>query len=150
MSIATILFPDFSLILLGFLLYRATNWGAQFWTGLEKLVYYILFPALLFYATARAPLEFSSTGNLLLVALTTTFAGILLGWLAKPLFKPGPMIFESGVQTAFRFNSYIAFAVAQRLGGEQATSLMALVVGFTVPLCNAAAVHALVHRAAGC
>lgn len=149
MSITTILFPDFSLILLGFLLFRATNWGTEFWTGLEKLVYYVLFPALLFYATARAPLEFATTGDLLLVALATTFGGILLGWLAKPLFKPGPMIFESGVQTAFRFNSYIAFAVAQRLGGEHATSLMALVVGFTVPLCNAAAVHALVHRSGG-
>ncbi|HTN66178.1 MAG TPA: hypothetical protein VL051_08350 [Burkholderiaceae bacterium] len=79
MSIATILFPDFSLILLGFLLFRATNWGAQFWTGLEKLVYYVLFPALLFYATARAPLEFATTGDLLLVALATTFSGILLG-----------------------------------------------------------------------
>ncbi len=112
-------------------------------------MYYVLFPALLFYATARAPLEFATTGDLLLVALATTFGGILLGWLAKPLFKPGPMIFESGVQTAFRFNSYIAFAVAQRLGGEHATSLMALVVGFTVPLCNAAAVHALVHRSGG-
>lgn len=149
MSIATILFPDFSLILLGFILFRVTHWGAQFWTGLEKLVYYVLFPALLFYSTARAPLDFATTGNLLLVALATTLAGILLGWLGKPLFAPGPMIFESGVQTAFRFNSYIAFAVAFRLGGEHATSLMALVVGFTVPLCNAAAVHALVHKSGG-
>jgi malonate transporter and related proteins len=149
MHIATILFPDFSLILLGVILFRTTNWGADFWTGLEKLVYYVLFPALLFYSTARAPLDFASTGNLLVVALATTFGGIALGWLAKLLFKPGPMIFESGVQTAFRFNSYIAFAVASRLGGEQATSLMALVVGFTVPLCNAAAVHALVHKSGG-
>lgn len=149
MSIATTLLPDFSLILFGFILFRSTNWGAEFWTGLEKLVYYVLFPALLFYSTARAPLDFAATGDLLLVALTITFAGILLGWLAKPLFKPGPMIFESGVQTAFRYNSYIAFAVASRLGGEHGTSLMALVVGFTVPLCNAAAVHALVHKSGG-
>ncbi len=149
MSIATILFPDFSLILFGFILYRSTRWGADFWTGLEKLVYYVLFPALLFLSTARAPLDFASTGNLLVVALTVTGAGIALGWLGKPLFRPGPMIFESGVQTAFRFNSYIAFAVATRLGGEHATSLMALIVGFTVPLCNAAAVHALVHKSGG-
>jgi malonate transporter and related proteins len=59
------------------------------------------------------------------------------------------MIFESGVQTAFRFNSYIALAVASRLAGDQGTTLMALIIGFTVPICNAAAVHALVHKSGG-
>lgn len=149
MSIVTILVPDFTLILLGFLLVRMAAWSPAFWTGLEKLVYYVLFPALLFYATSRTVLDFATTGKLLQVALTTVCIGIGLGWLAKPLFKPGPMIFESGVQTAFRFNSYIALAVASRLGGEQATSMMALIIGFAVPICNAAAVHALVHKSGG-
>jgi predicted permease len=149
MSIATILLPDFLLILLGFALMRLANWDAAFWTGLEKLVYFVLFPALLFYSTARTPLDFSTTGKLLQTALIACVSGIALGWLAKPLFRPGPMIFESGVQTAFRFNSYIALAVAYRLGGEQGTSLMALIIGFAVPLCNMAAVHALVHRSGG-
>lgn len=149
MSIIAILLPDFALILLGFLLMRYAGWGEQFWTGLEKLIYYVLFPALLFHATARAPLDFSATGKLLQVAVATTLAGIALGWLAKPLFRPGPMLFESGVQTAFRFNSYIALAIASRLGGEQGTSLMALIMGCAVPLCNTAAVHALAHRSGG-
>jgi predicted permease len=149
MSIATILLPDFLLIVLGFALMRMTDWSTAFWTGLEKLVYFVLFPALLFYSTARTPLDFNATGKLLQVALTACVSGIALGWLAKPLFRPGPMIFESGVQTAFRFNSYIALAVAYRLGGEQGTSLMALIIGFAVPLCNMAAVHALVHRSGG-
>ncbi|TFV90897.1 AEC family transporter [Oxalobacteraceae bacterium OM1] len=149
MSIATILFPDFALILLGFLLMRFANWGSEFWSGLEKLIYYVLFPALLFYSTARTPFDFAATGRMLQVALGGCVAGIALGWLAKPLFKTAPMMFESGVQTAFRFNSYIALAIASRLGGEQATSLMALIIGFAVPLCNMAAVHALVHRSGG-
>jgi malonate transporter len=55
----------------------------------------------------------------------------------------------SGVETAFRFNSYIALAVASRLGGDTGTALMALIIGFSVPLCNVAAVHALVHRKGG-
>lgn len=149
MAIATILLPDFLLILLGFTLIRVTNWGAAFWSGAEKLVYYVLFPALLFYSTARTPLNFAVTGKLLQTGLMTVGSGIALGWLAKPLFRPGPMIFESGVQTAFRFNSYIALAAASRLAGDAGTSLMALIIGFAVPLCNAAAVHALVHRNGG-
>ena len=149
MNIITILVPDFTLILIGFVLMRTTDWGQSFWTSLEKLVYFILFPALLFVSTARTPLDFHATGKLLQVALLAVSCGIALGWLAKPLFRPGPMIFESGVQTAFRFNSYIAVAVAFRLAGEAGTSLMALIIGFAVPVCNMAAVHALAHRNQG-
>lgn len=149
MNFLTILIPDFTLILIGLALVRTTNWGTAFWSGLEKLVYYLLFPALLFVSTARTPLDFHATGKLLQVALLAVLCGILLGWLAKPLFRPAPMIFESGVQTAFRFNSYIALAVAFRLAGEQGTTLMALIIGFAVPVCNAAAVHALASQNKG-
>lgn len=149
MSLATLLLPDFALILLGFLLIRITDWGQAFWTGLEKLVYYLLFPALLFYATSRTKLDFVATGSLLQVALSAICCGIALGWLAKPLFRSGPMIFESGVQTAFRFNSYIGLAAASRLAGDAGTSMMALLIGFGVPICNTAAVHALVHKNGG-
>lgn len=149
MSLALLLLPDFSLILLGLLLFRFTNWDAAFWAGLEKLVYFVLFPCLLFYSTARAPLDFHSTGKMLQVALLTCLCGIALGWLAKPLFRPGHMLFESGVQTAFRFNSFIALAIASRLAGEQGTALTALIIGFLVPMTNFAAVHALVHRNGG-
>lgn len=149
MSIATILIPDFALILLGFLLMRYADWGTQFWSGLEKLIYYFLFPALLFYSTARTPFDFGTTGKMLQVTLAALACGIALGWLAKPLLPGPPMAFESGVQTAFRFNSYIALAIASRLAGEQGTTLMALIIGFAVPICNMAAVHALVHRSGG-
>ncbi|HEY8608829.1 MAG TPA: AEC family transporter [Noviherbaspirillum sp.] len=149
MPIAALLFPDFSLILLGFLLMRFTDWGTSFWSGLEKLVYYYLFPALLFYSTARTPFDFAASGGMLQLALAATLAAVALGWLAKPIFRAGPMMFESGVQTAFRFNSYIALAIASRLAGDKGTTLMALIIGFAVPLCNMAAVHALVHKGGG-
>jgi predicted permease len=149
MSIATILLPDFSLILIGLILMRVTKWGYEFWAGMEKMVYFVLFPALLFYSTSRTPLDFSTTGKLIQAAMIIVVSGIALGWLAKPLFRVGPMSFESAVQTAFRFNSYMALAIAYRLGGESGTSLMALIIGFGVPLCNMAAVHALVHKSGG-
>lgn len=149
MSIALLLLPDFTLILIGFVLFRVTRWGNEFWAGMEKLVYFVLFPALLFYSTSRTPLDFAVTGSMLQVTLAACVAGIALGWLAKPLFAAGHKAFESGVQTAFRFNSYIGLALASRLAGDQGTSLMALIMGFAVPLCNAAAVHALVPRGGG-
>lgn len=149
MSIAALLFPDFALILLGFLLMRFTDWGTPFWAGVEKLVYYYLFPALLFYSTARTEFDFDTTGTMLQLAIAACLCGVALGWLARPLFRSPPMMFESGVQTAFRFNSYIALAIASRLAGDKGTTLMALIIGFAVPLCNMAAVHALVHKSGG-
>lgn len=146
MYIINILLPDFLLILLGFITLRVTNWSGDFWSGMEKLVYYVLFPALLFYSTSRAPLDFASSGHFLQIGLITCLSGIALGWLAKPLFRPGHMVFESGMQTAFRFNSYIALAVAGRIAGDHGTALMAILIGFAVPVTNMAAVHALVKK----
>ncbi len=149
MSIAFLLLPDFSLILLGFVLYRMTDWDQAFWSGMEKLVYYVLFPALLFYATTRTPLDFGNAGKMVQAAMIALLGGIALGWLARPLFRPGPMLFESGVQTAFRFNSYIALAVVSRLAGDEGVGLMALIIGVAVPTANMAAVHALTRKDGG-
>lgn len=146
MHIGTLLLPDFSLILLGVIIYRITDWGDVFWAGMEKMVYYLLFPALLFYSTARLQLHLETTGQLLQVGVLALLAGIALTWIGKPFIKVGPMIYESGMQTAFRFNSYIALAIASRLAGEEGVGLMALLLGFGVPICNMAAVHALAHK----
>lgn len=149
MSTALLLIPDFSLILIGFILLRITKWGDSFWIGLEKMVYFVMFPALLFLSTSRTPINLAATGKMLQIAVAVCVIGIILGWLAKPVFKVGPKIFESGVQTAWRFNSYIGLALAYRLLGDEGTSLMALILGLAVPICNAAAVHALAHGQGG-
>ena len=36
MSLALLLVPDFALILFGFVLNRITDWGREFWGGLES------------------------------------------------------------------------------------------------------------------
>jgi malonate transporter len=146
MQVISLLLPDFILILMGAIIFRITNWGEAFWAGMEKMVYYLLFPALLFYSTARLQLNLATTGTFVEVGVLALLAGVALTWIGKPFIKAGPMTYESGMQTAFRFNSYIALALASRLAGEKGVGLMALLIGFGVPLCNMAAVHALAHR----
>ncbi|RFB65818.1 MULTISPECIES: AEC family transporter [unclassified Herbaspirillum] len=146
MQVISLLLPDFILILMGVIIFRITNWGEAFWAGMEKMVYYLLFPALLFYSTARLQLNLATTGTFVEVGVLALLAGVALTWIGKPFIKAGPMTYESGMQTAFRFNSYIALALASRLAGEKGVGLMALLIGFGVPLCNMAAVHALAHR----
>ncbi len=146
---ALLLVPDFSLILIGWLLVRYSPFDRAFWTGVEKFVYYVLFPAMLFYSTNRAALDFSSTATMLVLAVMTTSFGVILSYSARWIFRPDPVDFASGLQTAFRFNSYIALALASRIGGEQGLALMALIQGATIPLVNAISVWALSRTSEG-
>ncbi|RXZ36656.1 AEC family transporter [Oxalobacteraceae bacterium CAVE-383] len=153
MNTVSLLFPDFALILIGLILFRITNWGAEFWSGAEKLVYFVLFPALLFYSTARTPLHFETTGTMVIIGTLSTLTSIALTWIGRPLLRSQarkvpeqPLQYESGMQTAYRFNSYIALALTSRLAGEQGAGLAALLIGFGVPLCNMAAVHSMVQK----
>lgn len=146
MNIVALLFPDITLILIGWLVHRHGSFPAAFWDGLERLVYFLLFPALLFGAIVRNPLSAAQSGPMLAAALGALVTGILLGYLAKPALGADPRRFASGVQCAFRFNSYITLAVALRIGGSEGLSLAALIVGFVVPTANIAAVYALARN----
>ena len=146
MSVALLLFPDFALILLGALLKRYARFETAFWAGLERLVYFVLFPSLLFSSTATARLDFDATAGLVGACIAAMATGLVLGYLGRPLFRPSPVVFASGVQCAFRFNSYVALALAGRLGGSDGIALMAVAIGVCVPLANAAAVFALARH----
>jgi predicted permease len=140
---AFLLLPDFLLILLGFILVRFTQLDKNIWTSAEKLVYYLLFPALLFNAINQTRFDWSGTYTMIFVAAIAFFSAMGLSFLAKYVFKPTDLSWSSGFQTAFRFNSYIAFAAAGRLAGEEGVALMALISGCLVPIANAAAVWSL-------
>jgi malonate transporter and related proteins len=146
MSLALLLLPDFALILFGFLLNRITDWGRDFWGGLEKLIYYVLFPALLFNSIAKQKLDFLAAAPALKTALVTVLLGMLLAYLARWLLKPTEKSFTSSFQTAFRFNSYIALAIAGRLHGEAGIAAMGIIIGLVVPLCNIASVWMLARH----
>lgn len=146
MALAMLLIPDFALILFGFLLNRITDWGRVFWGGLEKLIYYVLFPALLFNSIAKAKIDFVAAAPALETAVVTVLVGIVLAWLAKPLFRPTEKTFASGFQTAFRFNSYIGLAIAGRLHGEAGIAAFGIIIGLVVPMCNIASVWALARH----
>ena len=146
MSVALLLFPDFALILLGALLKRYARFELAFWTGLERMVYFVLFPSLLFASTATAKLDLRATAGLIEGCLAAMATGVVVSYLARPLLRPEPVIFASGVQCTFRFNSYIALALAGRLAGSDGVALMAVALGISVPIANALAVAALARH----
>ena len=146
MSDALLLLPDFLLILGGFLLCRHTPLNRAVWDGAERLVYFVLFPALLFTAILRNPLSPATmlplAGSALVVVAVGIAAALALGrW-------PGvdTRLHASGAQIAFRFNSYVALALAERLGGTPGVAWMALIISRVVPVCNVAAVWPLARH----
>ena len=148
-TVALALLPDFALILLGAGLRRVLHLGDDFWNGLEKLVYHVLFPALLFGGLVKTHIDWSGAAPMVAVAAGATGAGMLLGLAARRL-PIAPISFASQYQCAFRFNSYIGLAVAGTLYGAAGVAAMGIVVGFMVPPVNVAAVWMLArHGEAG-
>jgi predicted permease len=144
-TVALLLLPDFALILIGLALKRWFEANASVWSGIERLIYYVLFPALLFTSNARAHIDFIAAAPMLMTGVGATVAGMLFAALAKPLFKPDARSFAAGFQCAFRFNTYIGLALISRLHGDAGVAAMSLILGVVVPIVNVVAVWSLAH-----
>lgn len=144
-SLVLALLPDFALIVLGALLRRVLHLGDHFWNGLEKLVYYVLFPALLFNGLLKAHIDWSAAAPMLAVAGAAMAGSMVLG-LGARLSPISPLSFASQYQCAFRFNSYIGLAVAGTLYGLPGIAAMGIVIGLMVPPVNLVAVWMLARH----
>ena len=146
MSDALLLLPDFALIVLGWLICRHTPLNRPVWDGAERLVYYVLFPALLFNAILRYPLALGSSLPLAAGGLAVVVVGVVAAYALHAWPGVDTRLHASGAQTAFRFNSYVALAMAERLEGTPGVAWMALIMSVCIPLCNVAAVWPLARH----
>lgn len=143
MNTALLLLPDFALILLGTAIRRWMHLGDHFWNGVEKLVYFILFPALLVNAIVKTRLDLAAALPLIATAFAAMAAGMLLAGIGGRLAQVPALRFASLFQCAYRFNSYIALAVAGMLFGAPGIATMGLIVGVAVPFANLVSVWML-------
>ncbi|MBT2299420.1 AEC family transporter [Variovorax paradoxus] len=148
---AQLLFPDFSLIACGWLLCRYTPLDRRVWDQVESLVYYFLFPVLLFHSIVRSPLDFGATSHLLTAGVGVGLSGIALAYMLPFLPGIGTHIDRSdhaaSAQIAFRFNSFICLALAERTAGPAGLLMIAVLIGACVPLFNIAAVWPMARHA---
>lgn len=141
-----LLLPDFLLIVCGFAICRYTVLNRSVWEAAERLVYYLLFPVLLFNSILSSPLQPAATLRLALGGISVMLAGIALAYALGRLPGIDRRLHASGAQVAFRFNSYVALALAERLGGAQGVTWIALLVALCVPISNVAAVWPLARH----
>ena len=119
MNFFELLFPDFSLIVIGWLVCRYTALGRDVWQRVDGLVYYFLFPVLLFQAIVRKPLDLQATSSMIAAGLTLAATGIAMAYAIPhlPWLRRHVDIREhaASAQVAFRFNSYITLAIVERV-----------------------------------
>ena len=141
---AQLLIPDFSLILCGFLVCRYTALNRTVWAEVEKLVYFLLFPVLLFYSMVKSPLDLGAASALVVAGVLLCLVGIALSYSLPHLPLLGRYVEQrehaASAQVAFRVNTFIALALSDRLLGAQGLLLIAVLIGVCVPVLNAGAV----------
>ena len=150
MNFAQLLFPDFSLILLGYLVCRYTPLNRTVWQPVETLVYFLFFPVLLFQSIVKSPLDIGATSGLIGAGWALGLTGIGLAyslpywpWLGRHVPARDH---AASTQVGFRFNSFIGLALAERLAGPQGLLLIAVLIGVCVPLFNVAAVWPMARQ----
>lgn len=143
-QVLLIVLPVFLVIGLGFGLKRTDLLAGTFLNQLNRLVFYVALPALLFYKIATADFKASFNGALLfglLASLLITFAvsygyGLLRKYPSRRL--------GAFCQGAFRGNlAYVGLAVIFYAYGEEGFATAGILLGFLVPAFNFLSVLAL-------
>ncbi len=137
------LLPVFLIIALGVALKRIGLLDAAMWQGLERITYFVLFPALLVVTLVASDLTSAPVLPLAgaLLASIATMTALLL--LLRPMLTITGPAFTSLFQGATRWNSYVAIGIAFSLYGKPGTALMAIAVAAMIPTVNSAAVIVL-------
>jgi len=150
-NFAQLLFPDFSLILCGYLICRFTALNRPVWQQVESLVYFFLFPVLLFHSIVKSPLDLNAASSLIGAGLSLGLCAIALSY-SLPYW---PILGQrldrrdhaASAQVGFRFNSFIALALAERLAGPEGLLMISVLIGVCVPLFNIGAVWPMARHA---
>ncbi len=143
------LFPIFAIILLGFLISRTPISSPSVWEGLERLTYYLFFPALL---VGRLSATSFDADELLAIAFVLGFSlfvfTILFTGLRAFIAKEQGSL-SSVYQGSIRFNTYIGLACIEALYGDTGLTLAALCLVIYIPTVNVLSVVSLTASGGG-
>jgi predicted permease len=146
------LVPVFLLILAGALVRRLLVPDPTHWIGVERLVYYVLFPALLLETLSQADLSsVPAVGMAGALAAAILLMSALCLALRRPLERRlgvDGAAFTSLFQGATRWQTFVAIALADNLFQQAGVALAAVAVVAMIPLINVINVWVLAHYAA--
>lgn len=135
-GVADALGPLFLLILLGVALGRLRQPTAEFWSQLEKVIYFLLFPAMLIATLANANVAEVPVIRLALALLGGMLLFAILLWATQRKLGLSAPAYTSVFQGALRFNTYVGVAGAAALHGSAGATVAAVAVALMVPVVN--------------
>jgi hypothetical protein len=152
MAVISALLPVFLVIALGVLLKQTLLPDRSAWDSLERLTFYVLFPALLTVTTATADLSevpVAGVGGALFFAIIILSAILLL--FRVPISRAldiNGAAFTSVFQGTVRWNTYVALAIAGTMFGTPGLALASVAIVAMVPILNFICVLVLARYAA--
>jgi predicted permease len=134
------IFPVFALIALGALLRRRGLTDATFLRRGDRMVYYVFFPALLFWKIGGAPAAGAVPWRLWAAGLGAILAMWVVGLAAVAVFRLKPFRAGAFSQATYRFNTYVAIAVVWAAQGDAGAARLGEILSTAIPLANVLAV----------
>ncbi|MFT6072466.1 MAG: putative permease [Alphaproteobacteria bacterium] len=114
------------------------------WYAVEKIIYYILFPALLIHSIANIDYNFEDFMPMAAALNIATLAMFILSFFAWSNKTLCGARFSSILQNNIRFNSFVALTIASQYNAGQFLPLVAIGVGMLIPTVNILSVWSLV------
>ncbi len=141
---ASVVFPIFALIVLGYILKRIKMVDDHSLNVINKLVFKVFLPVLLFYNIYKTDVATAFDGPFLLYALICILSVALLLFLTVPLFIKENSRRGVFIQGVFRSN-FVLFGlpVTVLLLGENGAGLTSVAIAMVVPVFNVLAVICL-------
>ncbi len=138
--------PVFAIILMGYGLRRGGIPSIEFWNLNDRLVYWVLMPALFFAKISAADLS-GGLGDYALLLYAGFFAAIMCGWLLGRGI-PAPQA-SSLLQGSARFNTFVGLAIAEAVFGAKGLQLAVLGSALLVPVVNVTVVTLMTRQLGG-
>lgn len=150
-EIIAALIPVFLVILTGYGLTYFRFATPDDWRPAERVVYYVLFPALIISSIAEADLKSLPIAPMAAtLIITLLLAGATLSLMRRTI---GPRIglqgpaYSSVYQGSLRWNGFVALAAVTVVYGDKGTAVAALAIAIMVPILNVLSVIALTRHA---
>ena len=138
------LFPVFVLLGIGTILRKFQLTGELFLKTADKLVYYIFFPALLFWKIGGAASVDEIDLSYCIAALATCFIIFILSLICIRLFRISNFGAGTFSQSCYRFNTYIGMAVIINAFGVEGIRYFGILISITIPFINVMAISTLI------
>ena len=128
--------PIFLITVLGSIIKNKWLTSEEFWRGIEKLSYFILFPAMILNYVSTADLSITSIIKLVVALIISTMFVSLGLVIYQRKYNIDKVQFTSIFQGSIRYSNYIFFGVSAPLLGPNGLAVVAVISSYMIIFTN--------------